>query len=774
VIANGQVGRAAERRSDERTRAFVSRGATPLDSREDRGAFAKSDHGGGRGARPASEQKGRGRLVRILLVLIGTLLLPVVPAAADPLDAICEEVPAPVRPDFQTAGLVMDKPDLATVPDQAPNPFTDPGVPISSVYGWAWRYTNYDLGCGSDFIRDPSAVASTNLANIAMAGLATMTSSVESVENMSRSASFDFFKPVVASVADTLNERILTVWLPLALLVVSIVLAFSAVRATYSETFRRLMVVVACVALAVVALVFPVRATDLMDEGAKAVSEAAQAGFNPRASDLITRESLYKTWLVGNFGSADSPTAVEYGPRLMSALTYTWSDVKAINADPDVQESIDKAKAAEFKKIAEEVEEKDPAAYASLTGKTDTRTAGTILGAVWVAIMGFFVALASLITILARLIMIALVLAAMVGTVVGVVKFAVLQRMWDLFTAAIINTVKFTIAAGVMTLILGAIQTAPVGMGWRLLFAIVATVIAIMITKPIQSFKSMAGLDPTRNSFSALLRRAGGTALGVVAGNRLSQRDDAGRPGSYPGMAPGDSGVTYTVQPVEPSMPALPSPRAVPTTTNASAGAIGWAGAERLAGVGPRPALEGVRRSTPDPVGSSPNALPPQTEVVDRPEDPRPLRPVTVVPITAGVDVRRPVVAEQVALPSVAEPRAVDPTPAADPGPVRVGGSTDSGPAERTPRLTVAGAATRSAPIENIAQVNPTDPAPAVRSAEPPAVYPTGIVVQNEPGLYRTGGQLQVDEYLRFPEPQVDANGEETWTPLYRARAKVR
>ncbi len=554
--------------------------------------------------------------------------------------------------------------------------------------------------------------------------------------------------------------------MPLALLVVSIVLAFSAVRATYSETFRRLMVVVICVALAVVALVFPVRATNLMDEGAKAVSQAAQAGFNPRASDLITRESLYKTWLVGNFGSADSPTAVEYGPRLMSALTYTWSDVKAIDADPDAQEAIDKAKAAEFKKIAEEVEDKDPAAYASLTGKTDTRTAGTILGAVWVAIMGFFVALAALITILARLIMIALVLAAMVGTVVGVVHFAVLQRMWDLFTAAIINTVKFTIAAGVMTLILGAIQTAPVGMGWRLLVAIVATVIAIMITKPIQSFKSMAGLDPTRSYLSSLLRRAGGTALGVVAGNKLTQRDDAGRSGmgGYPGMAPGESAVTYTVQPVEPSMPPLPSPQTVPTTAYGSAGAIGWAGAERLAGVGPRPALEGSRRTTPDPIRTSPNALPPEPEVTVLSPDPQRQQPATVVPILAGVDVRRPVVTEQAALP-VAEPMP------AEPGPIRVGSSTEGGPAERAPRLTVAGAA--APPVDPSARKS-ADPPPVVRTVDSTAVYPTGIVVQNEPGVYRSGGQFKVDEYVRFPEPQVDANGEETWTPLYHAKAKVR
>ena len=157
-----------------------------------------------------------------LLVLAG-LLGPAAPAAAEPLDQICKQVPAPVRPDFQTAGLVMDKPDLAEVPDASPDPFKDPNVPISDVYGWAWRYTNYDLGCGADFIRDPNAVASTNIANIAMAGLATMTSAVNSVENMSRSASFDFLKPVVGSIADTLDERVLTVWLPLALLVVSVI-----------------------------------------------------------------------------------------------------------------------------------------------------------------------------------------------------------------------------------------------------------------------------------------------------------------------------------------------------------------------------------------------------------------------------------------------------------------------------------------------------------------------------------------------------------------------
>ena len=94
---------------------------------------------------------------------------------------------------------------------------------------------------------------------------------------------------------------------------------------------------------------------------------------------------------------------------------------------------------------------------------------------------------------------------------------------------------------------------------------------------------------------------------------------------------------------------------------------------------------------------------------------------------------------------------------------------------ERRPRLTVAARAGAAAsPADDTSRVSPGDPPPVVRTVEPPAVYPTGIVVQSEPGVYRSGGQLKVEEYVRFPEPQVDANGEETWTPLYHAKAKAR
>ena len=68
------------------------------------------------------------------------------------------------------------------------------------------------------------------------------------------------------------------------------------------------------------------------------------------------------------------------------------------------------------------------------------------------------------------------------ASVIGVIHFGTLQRLWDLFTAAVLNTAKFTIAAGVMTVVLGAIVYAePIGP--RVVLAavvIIAGVLAIL------------------------------------------------------------------------------------------------------------------------------------------------------------------------------------------------------------------------------------------------------------------------------------------------------
>ena len=307
-------------------------------------------------------------------------------------------------------------------------------------------------------------------------------------------------------------------------------------------------------------------------------------------------------------------------------------------------------------------------------------------------------------------------------------------------------------------------------MGWQLLFAIIATVIAIMITKPIQSFKSMAGLDPTRSlSQSAAApgrRNRGRCGRGQPASSARRRRRgaDSFRPRASPASATRCS---------RSSRPCRRCPRrqAVPATAYASAGAIGWAGAERMAGTAPGRRWRAPAHARRTRVRSSPNALPPDDRRGVPPEDPRPRAAGhrSCRSSRASTSGGRWSPSRQH---SPADGRAD--TGRLGPGPGRQRHRAGHGGASRQ-RLT----GRRPPGRHRLGRGHLAGSTPSIRRrrcgpSSRRRSYPTGIVVQSEPGVYRSGGQLKVDEYVRFPEPQVDANGEETWTPLYRAKAKAR
>lgn len=687
-------------------------------------------------------------LVAVLIIAAGVVTDS--PARADGLDDLCKSVPAPARPDYQVSGLVMDKPDLKDVPAAAPDPFKDPTIPISDVYGWAWRFTNYDLGCGNDFIRDPSAVATTASANFVMAWMATITSWLSSLESMAHTGVFDWMQGVVISVADILKDRVLTVWLPLAAVLLSIVVVFTSSRASYADTMRRVGMLVGSILLAVVTLVLPKQAMALASQAVDTAAGVAQAGFTSNAADLVTREAIYKTWLVGNFGSADSPVAKEYGPRLMSATTYTWSDVKRMEKDPATKADIDKDKATEFVYIATEVQKKDPTAYASLTGKTDTRTAPASMGVLWVVLMGLFVAISSFIIVMAKLIMLGLVLYGMVAPVIGVLKFSALQRVWDLFTAAVLNVVKFTVAAGLMTLILSALSTAPVGVGWRMLLAIIATVIALMFTRPIKSFKAMAGMDSSRSMVASMLKRVVGTAIGTAVGSKVWDSKKLPEKSSEEEKK-AEGAEEATPAPVEPSYPPLSPPRplhALPVGARQQQALDGtrtaaWAGYAAVDGRA-QPAGQQVgggeqRTELPPAPDQRPRALPVGTEAI----------PVRAVAAGAVVGAAAAEGTRGTAAPTREETWTHNPV---------------SESAETTdPDVSVQ---------PPISMPRPASPQAPAASAAAGVVYPTGILLAPDPSLYRSSSSdatSESGEYVRFNEPQVDGNGQETWEPIYRA-----
>jgi len=471
----------------------------------------------------------RRQLVRLLMIVSLVLVagaLTARPAAAD----ICQDAPAPIPPKSGLPGMLTSVPK--DVPDAAPDPFKDPAVSIGDVYGYNWKWANFDLGCGSDFLRDPVAVTNTQSANVVMSLLGGVLAGLGSLEQMAKTSSLTWLTDVVAGVADKLKGPLLAVWLPLSLLGVGLLVGFRAKRASYADTLRTAAIIVGAIGMATFALVYPSTASTSVDKAVVGVANAAGKQFSASATDAVTRESAYRTWLTGNFADPDSAAARDLGPRLLSATHYTWSDSKRIAADPAAKKPIDAAKAAEFKAVAKELETRDPAAYESFTGRGE-RTAPALLGGLVVLCMGLFIGLAMLMVLIARVMMQGLALAAPLAAVLGVLPThtSVLSRLWDLFTAAIVAVAKFVVAGGVMALVLGAIQTNDaIGAGAKLFWVIVATVVAIVLTRPIRSFKTIVpGLDPhrsfVRSAMSGVTSYLGariGTEEGAASGLRSS------------------------------------------------------------------------------------------------------------------------------------------------------------------------------------------------------------------------------------------------------------
>jgi hypothetical protein len=686
------------------------------------------------------------RLLLMALLVLAASTMTARPAAAD----ICQDAPAPIAPKSGLPGMLTSPPK--DVPDAAPDPFKDPRVPLGDVYGYNWKWANYDLGCGSDFLRDPVAVTNTQSANVVMSLLGGVLAGLGSLEAMAKTSSLDWLTTVVSGVADKLKGPLLALWLPLAMLGVGLLIGFRARRASYADTLRTALIIVGAVGMATFALVYPAAASRTMDQAVVSVSDAVGKQFSSSATDAVAREGAYRTWLTGNFGDPDSAAARELGPRLLSATRYTWSDMKRISADPGAKEGIDDAKATEFKAVADELERRDPGAYEVFTGRGE-RTAPALLGVLVVLCMGLFIGLAMLMVLISRVMMQGLALAAPLAAVLGVLPThtSVLARLWDLFTAALVAVAKFVVAGGVMALVLGAIQANPeLGAGAKLFWVVVATVVGLVLTRPIRSFKTIVpGLDPNKSYVRAAMTGAAsyfGARLGSEEGSEAGIRSsfpqtEASAGTGVPAGSPSSSDARESLEALPKpawvtSSPSDPVWTQVPVAGAAltSASSAPTAGAARAAGAGGASAGWSRGQVWPGVVAGSPvrpelPAAPPRLEAV--PEG----APTSVVQHRPVVDAGNDTVVDS---PVVGSP------------------SSETAPSSGTPAWAR----------------RPRPGTPAEGGAE--VIYPTGVIVAaEETPLYQrsSADASEASEYyVTLPEPELDADGHERGMVTYESR----
>jgi hypothetical protein len=322
-----------------------------------------------------------------------------------------------------------------------------------------------------------------------------------------------------------------------ALVAAGLMIVWRGRRAQLSHTATLAGWAIAMMVLGVLAMSAPTRAAEFVDTygiGAAGTVESAVAGvevedtlppcptaglvYNPaycqpwtdtpasaeHRSDpfvgLAVSEVAWQNWLVGMFGSSSSSTARDYGPRFYQAMALTWEEA----AMPDDQrEAVIEQKKHDFKALAEELRDVDNAAFKVLQGKTafEDRMATAWVGALLMAIVTLFAAVAAICVLLARLVARFGVMAFPVVVPFGMVAEyrQPVMSLWKTVSGAVVTAIMYTLASGLMIRLLSAMLRSTMPLLLVVAIALGLTVALLVKLRAAQVIRTVAGVKIARN-----------------------------------------------------------------------------------------------------------------------------------------------------------------------------------------------------------------------------------------------------------------------------------
>lgn len=362
-------------------------------------------------------------LLALGLTVAGTALLTAAPAAAagPTVAKACAAAPEPASPLTGLPGKLYGKPATASDTD----PFSSTNVKIADVYGYSYRWVNYDNGCvpGSDALPK----AQTGMANFLMGGSAAVSAFTHGL--FSLVVTPDFMAPldgVLTSATHAIKGGFWDPWVTAIMVLVAAGVPIAAMRAEVSSAVTTVGWALLVLVGATYVMSYPVSSARAVDElvqttiatSARGIGVANEAygppvpGNEGRESaneaqaaiddmfDTINRDLFYDAWLEGTLGTSDSAVARTYGPDLFRASHLSWSEAETVQNDPDAGQAIIEAKKDLWVRTAAAVERDDSGAYQQLTGNNGRwDAAGTV--ALRVALMMPFLAVAAVFIVVA-------------------------------------------------------------------------------------------------------------------------------------------------------------------------------------------------------------------------------------------------------------------------------------------------------------------------------------------------------------------------------------
>ncbi|RZU72099.1 hypothetical protein EV384_0440 [Micromonospora kangleipakensis] len=441
--------------------------------------------------------------------------------------AECLEPPTPGAPDSGLAGW------FASAPPESAGGVTG----RYSLYGYAgYNYTTYDVdgGCASTVLH-PDYKFTTTVAN----GEFMIATAVIGASNALRERAWDprsmwgWADPLVDQATKAVYQKVFSVFGIITLCVVGLYLLWRSRQSDMSNAMTTagwaLLVMVAVTALAA----WPVKSANIADNtlittlsvvhdavGPQAKDPAPGRCIDPnpdrckdlrspavRASDTATETMLYRNWLRGILGSADSETAKKYGPALYDARSLTWGEAQSIRANPATREAVIKAKQQQWMKVAEQIKTEDPEAYEYLQGVRDMDRIGAGFIAVLASLLfAMFDLTASLLVLLGFLIFRWAVIAAPILGTVGLMRpaSAGLRRLANAVVAAVFNIAIFGTGAAIYLFAVDLIMNTPTLPGWlQVVLVWLCGVVGWLLLRPYRRITQLGGKDSSEAISSA-------------------------------------------------------------------------------------------------------------------------------------------------------------------------------------------------------------------------------------------------------------------------------
>ncbi|GAB1643497.1 MFS transporter [Krasilnikovia sp. MM14-A1259] len=443
--------------------------------------------------------------------------------------AQCLTPPTPSAPDSGLAGWFAERPASSTLPGPQG---------IYSQYGYAgYAYTTYDLdsGCASTLV-DPDYKFETTVAN----GEFMIATAIIGASNALRERAWNpaslwgWADPLVEQATRAVYEKVFSVFGVITLAVVGLYLIWRSQQADMGAATTTagwaILVMVAVTAIAA----WPVRSANIADQSLittlgvvhDAVGPRPQDGDKTagcklgkpdackdnrppavRASDTATETMLYRNWLRGLLGSADSTTAKKYGMALYDARSLTWDEAQKMRDNPDTRQATLNAKKEQWEKVAEQVKQEDPEAYEYLQGVNGMDRIGAGFIAMLASVMfAMFDLTASLLVLLGFLVIRWAVIAAPILGTIGLLRPASsgIRRLGNAVVAALFNIAIFGTGAAIYLFAVDLIMNTASLPGWlQVVLVWLCGVVGWLLLRPYRRITQLGGKDGTAAITSA-------------------------------------------------------------------------------------------------------------------------------------------------------------------------------------------------------------------------------------------------------------------------------